>query len=64
MYQHVGLGHSNDQIGGLNVLPCALLLSESSGCLPCGGWRAKTLSAWTCKLVLACIVVGTQVVTF
>ncbi len=65
MDQHVGYGHSNDQIGGLNGSPpCELPLSESSCCFPSSGWWAKTLSAWACKLVLTCIVVDTQVVTY
>ncbi len=63
-----GVGHPKDPIGGLKGdspgrFPLSELpLGESLGCPPSNGWWLKPLGIWVSKLVIICIVVGTDTI--
>jgi hypothetical protein len=62
-------GHPKGPIGGLkggslSKFPLGELPpGESLGCPPSDGWRSKSLGMRVGKLVVTCIVVGTNIVT-
>jgi len=65
----LGVGHPKGPMGGLKggFLSRSPLgefpPSESLGCSPSSGWWSQPLGMWVGKLVVTCIVVGTNIIT-